>query len=56
MGATPGMNYAFWNIFGRPEVEPRFSTGYPYTWWIDTEKLASVEAGTSIPSATAGLD
>lgn len=56
MGATPGMNYAFWNIFGRPQVPPRFATGYPYTWWIDQDKLAKVESGASIPIERAGLD
>jgi microcin C transport system substrate-binding protein len=50
------MNYAFWNIFGRPEVKPRFATGYPYTWWIDQDKLAKVESGASIPIERAGLD
>ena len=28
---------AYWNIFGRPKVRPRYSVGFD-TWWIDPQK------------------
>ncbi|MEM7225363.1 MAG: extracellular solute-binding protein [Pseudomonadota bacterium] len=30
--------FAYWNKFGRPERRPRYSIGFPATWWLD-EKL-----------------
>jgi microcin C transport system substrate-binding protein len=34
----------YWNKFGRPEVVAKYSTGFPTTWWIDTEKQAALDA------------
>ena len=34
----------YWNRFGRPAVTPKFSLGYPSTWWIDRERDDRVEA------------
>lgn len=34
-----GFRVAYWNIFGRPEVNPRYALGFD-TWWVDQEKLA----------------
>lgn len=28
----------FWDIFGRPEVVAKYSSGFPNTWWLDTER------------------
>ena len=28
---------AYWNKFGRPELHPKYSTGFPSTWWLDGE-------------------
>jgi microcin C transport system substrate-binding protein len=31
---------AYWDVFGRPAVKPRYGRGIPETWWYDHEKLA----------------
>ena len=31
---------AYWNRFSRPAVRPKYSVGFPDTWWIDTDKDA----------------
>jgi len=31
---------AYWNRFGRPDTLPRYSTGFPTTWWLDPERDA----------------
>ena len=36
---------AFWDVFGRPEVKPRFARGIPETWWYDQEKAARLDGG-----------
>ena len=28
---------AYWNRFGKPETLPRYGTGFPGSWWIDSE-------------------
>ena len=28
---------AFWNKFGRPDRSPKYSTGFPGSWWIDED-------------------
>jgi len=28
---------AYWNIFSYPERKPRYSTGFPSSWWIDAD-------------------
>ena len=33
---------AFWDVFGRPAVKPRFARGIPETWWYDREKAAKI--------------
>ncbi len=33
---------AYWNRFGRPEVQPAYSIGFD-TWWIEEEKAAHLE-------------
>jgi len=29
---------AYWDLFGRPAVKPKFARGFPDTWWIDPAK------------------
>ncbi len=48
IGHLQGSFYVYWNIFGRPEKQPRFSTGFPSTWWIDSAKWQTVASGRPI--------
>ncbi len=34
---------AYWDVFGRPPVNPRYARGIPDTWWYDRDKAAKVE-------------
>jgi microcin C transport system substrate-binding protein len=34
---------AFWNMFDRPPIKPRYARGIPETWWYDAEKAAKIE-------------
>ena len=38
-------NVAHWDIFGVPEVKPRFARGILDTWWIDADKAARLKKG-----------
>jgi microcin C transport system substrate-binding protein len=29
---------AYWNMFGRPQIKPRYALGFSDTWWVDAEK------------------
>jgi microcin C transport system substrate-binding protein len=31
---------AYWDVFGRPAAQPRYSRGIPDTWWADPQKAA----------------
>ena len=44
----PSAHWVYWNIFGRPEQQPRFATGFPDTWWIDPVKEQMVASGEPI--------
>lgn len=33
---------AHWDIFGYPERPPRYSIGFPGTWWIDADRYATL--------------
>jgi len=33
---------AYWDRFGRPAVKPKYSVGFPDTWWIDAERQAKL--------------
>jgi microcin C transport system substrate-binding protein len=33
---------AYWDVFGRPAIKPRYARGIPETWWYDQEKAAKV--------------
>jgi microcin C transport system substrate-binding protein len=32
---------AYWNIFDRPKIRPRYDVGFE-TWWIDPKKVATL--------------
>ena len=34
---------ACWDVFGRPEVKPRYARGIPETWWYDRERAAKTQ-------------
>jgi microcin C transport system substrate-binding protein len=34
---------AYWDVFSRPPVKPRYARGIPETWWYDAEKAAKLE-------------
>jgi microcin C transport system substrate-binding protein len=34
---------AYWDVFGRPPVKPRYARGIPDTWWYDRDKASKVE-------------
>ena len=34
---------AYWDMFGRPPVKPRYARGIPETWWYDSDKAAKIE-------------
>jgi microcin C transport system substrate-binding protein len=34
---------AFWDVFGRPRIKPRYARGVAETWWYDRDKAAKIE-------------
>lgn len=36
---------AYWDVFSRPAVKPRYARGVPETWWYDRDKAAKIERG-----------
>jgi microcin C transport system substrate-binding protein len=34
---------AYWDVFGRPAIKPRYARGAPESWWFDREKAAKLE-------------
>ncbi len=34
---------AYWDVFSRPAVKPRYARGAPETWWSDRDKVAKLE-------------
>jgi len=34
---------AYWDVFGRPERQPRYFRGIPATWWADPDKAKKIE-------------
>ena len=34
---------AYWDVFGRPNVKPRYFRGIPETWWYDRDRAARAE-------------
>jgi microcin C transport system substrate-binding protein len=33
---------AYWDVFGRPAMKPRYARGAPETWWYDRERLGKI--------------
>jgi microcin C transport system substrate-binding protein len=44
---VPTDRVAYWNMFGRPEIAPiyGFNGGFPSSWWVDEEKMATLVKG-----------
>jgi microcin C transport system substrate-binding protein len=36
---------AYWDVFGRPAIPPRYAPGMPETWWHDAEKAEKLQRG-----------
>jgi microcin C transport system substrate-binding protein len=36
---------AYWDIFGRPKIKPKYDRGVLDTWWIDSDKAAKLKRG-----------
>ena len=34
---------AYWDVFGRPDAQPRYFRGIPDTWWYDRGKASKIE-------------
>ncbi len=34
---------AYWDVFGRPAIKPRYGRGIPETWWYDREKAGKLD-------------
>lgn len=35
---------AYWDVFGRPDVKPKYARGVIDTWWYDPEKMAKLKS------------
>lgn len=44
MWHIPYQRVAYWNRFGKPEVQPDHSLGFPSIWWFDAAKAAKVKS------------
>lgn len=53
-GHLAGSRYVYWNIFGKPKLQPRFATGFPFTWWIDPAKAEKLLRAGSSPARGGG--
>ncbi|GLQ36377.1 ABC transporter substrate-binding protein [Amylibacter marinus] len=40
----PADRLAYWDVFGRPDVQPKYDNGVISTWWMDQEKLDALKA------------
>ncbi len=39
---NPVHRYAYWDLFGQPERQPKFDTGVLWTWWWDEDKARKI--------------
>lgn len=39
---NPVHRYAYWDLFGQPERQPKFDTGVLWTWWYDEDKAKKI--------------
>ena len=44
MWHIPYQRVAYWNRFGKPDVQPNHSVGFPAIWWFDEAKAAKVKS------------
>jgi len=44
MWHIPYERVAYWNRFGKPEIQPDYSIGFPSIWWFDEAKAAKVKS------------
>ena len=44
MWHIPYQRVAYWNRFGKPDVQPDHSIGFPSIWWFDEAKAAKVKS------------
>ncbi len=44
MWHIPYQRVAYWNRFGKPDVQPDHSLGFPAIWWFDEAKAAKVKS------------
>lgn len=44
MWHIPYQRVAYWNRFGKPDVQPDHSLGFPSIWWFDEAKAAKVRS------------
>jgi len=47
---------AYRDKFGRPDVLPKYSHGFPDTWWVDTDKEAALAADTLSEEPGSSMD
>jgi microcin C transport system substrate-binding protein len=40
---NPSYRLAYWDVFSRPAIKPRYGRGAPETWWYDHDKAAKIE-------------
>jgi len=40
---NPAYRLAYWDVFSRPAIKPRYGRGAPETWWYDRGKAAKIE-------------
>lgn len=39
----PAFRVAYWDVFGRPKINPKYDLPFADTWWIDPAKLAAMQ-------------
>jgi microcin C transport system substrate-binding protein len=39
----PAFRIAYWDVFGRPKINPKYDLPFGDTWWIDPAKLAAMQ-------------
>ncbi len=44
MWHIPYQRVAYWNRFGKPDVQPEHSVGFPAIWWFDEARAAKVKS------------
>ena len=40
---NPSHRLAYWDVFSRPAIKPRYGRGAPETWWYDRDQAAKIE-------------